>query len=191
MVPAPVPLRWVEALVNTRNVDLGTDEIGTPDGLAGWLRERGLLPDGAPVPVGGHQRTLCVREGLRALIAANNQEPDRPLLSGHRSTADGVEPSALIDLARLLPDLPLVLDVSAPSPRLVPAGDDPLDAALETLLAAVAQAVADGTWSRLKACREPSCRWAFYDQSRNRSRAWCSMEICGNRAKARAFRRRR
>jgi predicted RNA-binding Zn ribbon-like protein len=58
------------------------------------------------------------------------------------------------------------------------------------VLAIVAEAMAEGTWSRLKACREHSCEWAFYDRSRNRSGVWCSMEGCGNRAKARAFRER-
>ena len=43
----------------------------------------------------------------------------------------------------------------------------------------------DGTFARLKACREHTCEWAFYDHSRNRSATWCSMEVCGNRAKAR------
>ncbi|HYH51840.1 MAG TPA: CGNR zinc finger domain-containing protein, partial [Acidimicrobiia bacterium] len=41
-----------------------------------------------------------------------------------------------------------------------------------------------------KVCRQPDCRWAYYDESRNRSRTWCSMESCGNRAKARSFRQR-
>ncbi|MGH3007295.1 MAG: CGNR zinc finger domain-containing protein, partial [Gaiellaceae bacterium] len=43
---------------------------------------------------------------------------------------------------------------------------------------------------RLKACRAEDCRWAFYDRARNRSRHWCSMAVCGNRTKARTFRRR-
>ena len=56
------------------------------------------------------------------------------------------------------------------------------------LLAIVAEAEADGTWRRMKAC--PACGWAFYDRSRNRSRTWCAMAICGNRAKARSYRER-
>jgi predicted RNA-binding Zn ribbon-like protein len=39
--------------------------------------------------------------------------------------------------------------------------------------------------SRLKAC--PSCRWLYLDNSKNQSRQWCDMKVCGNRAKARAF----
>lgn len=59
-----------------------------------------------------------------------------------------------------------------------------------SLLAIIARAQADGTWERMKACRAEDCRWAFYDRSRNRSRAWCSMRECGNRAKARSYRAR-
>jgi predicted RNA-binding Zn ribbon-like protein len=64
------------------------------------------------------------------------------------------------------------------------------DGLVASLLAIIARAQADGTWSRMKACRAEDCRWAFYDRSRNRSRAWCSMRECGNRAKARSYRAR-
>ncbi len=55
----------------------------------------------------------------------------------------------------------------------------------------VAAARAAGTWERLKACRQDTCGWLFYDVSRNRSSSWCSMQICGGREKSRAYRRRR
>jgi predicted RNA-binding Zn ribbon-like protein len=51
--------------------------------------------------------------------------------------------------------------------------------------------MAGETWDRLKACRLDDCQWVFYDHSKNRSRTWCSMRVCGNRAKARAYRERR
>src|SRR5207247_1958223 len=60
---------------------------------------------------------------------------------------------------------------------------------LAGILVAVHDAMADGSWSRLKACR--NCRWAFYDYSKNRSASWCSMRLCGNRIKTRAYRSRR
>jgi len=59
------------------------------------------------------------------------------------------------------------------------------------VLAIVAAAMAEGTWSRLKACRSEACRWAFYDHARNHSRTWCDMAVCGNRVKARTYRKRR
>ena len=58
------------------------------------------------------------------------------------------------------------------------------------VVVAMAHADADGTWQRLKLCREDSCQWAFLDTSKNRSRTWCSMGICGNRSKTRAYRAR-
>jgi predicted RNA-binding Zn ribbon-like protein len=64
------------------------------------------------------------------------------------------------------------------------------DGLVASLLAIVARAQADGTWERMKACAAEDCRWAFYDRSRNRSRTWCSMAECGNRAKARSYRAR-
>ena len=83
---------------------------------------------------------------------------------------DGVDPQALAGLARLANDLPLVLDVTARPARLASRATGTVDAALATLLAAVAGAIADGSWSRMKACRDPGCRWAYFDHSRNRSR---------------------
>jgi predicted RNA-binding Zn ribbon-like protein len=60
---------------------------------------------------------------------------------------------------------------------------DGLDGVVARVVAATARALADGTWSRLKACRNDACRWGFYDHSRSRTGQWCSMAICGNRAK--------
>src|SRR5215203_3767866 len=82
-------------------------------------------------------------------------------------------------------------------PRFDPAGGwhlDPgaggVDGALARLAAVVVDAMDDGTWSRLKPCRNHGCRWLFYDHSTNRSGTWCTMSVCGNRRKARAYRRR-
>lgn len=180
---APMPLRWIEEFVNTRRAD--GDEIATPAELAGWLQTRGLLPADVVPTARQRDRAEVVREGLRALLADNNAEPvasPRP---------DGLDPDAKAKLAALAGALPLVLEPTSSPPRLVAQSAKPVDAALATLLGLVADAVTAGTWSRLKACREPSCRWAYYDHSRNRKRTWCSMELCGNRAKARTSHRRK
>jgi predicted RNA-binding Zn ribbon-like protein len=182
----PPPLGLVEDFVNTRSVEFGSDDLATADGLRAWLDARGLLVSGADVTSSERSRAVRLREGLRALIAASQGALPAPALA----SADGVDPAALDDLAGLARALPLVLDVSSRPPRLTSDSPGTVDAALATLLGAVAEAVADGTWARFKVCREPGCRWAYYDHSRNRSRAWCSMETCGNRAKARAFRKR-
>ena len=58
------------------------------------------------------------------------------------------------------------------------------------VFAACARLVVRGDWIRLKICPADTCLWAFYDESRNRSRTWCSMRVCGNREKARGWRAR-
>ena len=52
--------------------------------------------------------------------------------------------------------------------------------------AAVVLASAD--LSRLRACQDPQCRWVFRDGTRSRTRRWCAMAGCGNRAKLRTRR---
>ena len=66
---------------------------------------------------------------------------------------------------------------------------DGVPGALGRIVAVALAAMLDGSWSRLKACRQ--CGWGYYDYSRNRSARWCSMSICGNRSKTKAYRRRR
>ena len=44
--------------------------------------------------------------------------------------------------------------------------------------------------SRLRACANPNCRWIFLDTSRNSSRRWCRMAVCGNRSKVQRYRKR-
>jgi len=62
--------------------------------------------------------------------------------------------------------------------RLEPRADG-VDGALGRILRVVCAALTDGTWARLKACRNDGCQWAFYDASKNRSATWCAMAICG------------
>jgi hypothetical protein len=80
---------------------------------------------------------------------------------------------------------PLTLTLTDGRPRL--GGGD----ALGEVLGAVARLAVLGELVRVKICPADGCRWAFYDTSRNGSRQWCSMAVCGNRAKARTHRARR
>jgi predicted RNA-binding Zn ribbon-like protein len=177
-------LQLIEDLVNTRFVEAGTDDLGSPESLASWLTERGV---NAAVTRADLDRVLVVREGLRAVIARNNAGEH----AGVDDVADAVPVDALARLAEVAPELALVLDVTTDPPSLRPRpGASAVDALLARLLGTVAIAVADGRWKRMKACGQPGCRWAYYDSSRNTSRSWCDMTTCGNRAKARAFRER-
>lgn len=63
--------------------------------------------------------------------------------------------------------------------------------ALDPMLWPVARSAAELLTSdeldRVRECADDDCGWLFMDMSRNRSRRWCSMQACGNRAKARRF----
>jgi CGNR zinc finger protein/putative stress-induced transcription regulator len=83
-----------------------------------------------------------------------------------------------------LPAVPLAVVLEAGTPTLT--SSHPLG----SLLVTAAQLAIDGRWNRLKLCECHTCRYAFYDNSRNRSGKWCTMRICGNREKTRAFRSR-
>ena len=105
---------------------------------------------------------------------------------------DGFEPDRelLAPLAREARDAPIGFLVSPDGhSALGPLGEG-LDRALGTVLAVLATAAADGSWERMKVCRNDECAWLFYDRSKNRSRHWCAANPCGNLVNARAYRAR-
>jgi hypothetical protein len=61
---------------------------------------------------------------------------------------------------------------------------------VEAALAAAVELGAAGEWDRLKLCQADDCLEAFFDHSRNRSRVWCDMAVCGNTSKVRSYRQR-
>ncbi len=170
---APGDLELVRRFVNTRNVERGTDGLAGPAELVAWLEEHSLVAHASAGPadvVAARQ----LREAIRALLLENNGVSTRK------------EAALTLNRTARAAGLALAFDPDGGA-RLEPAARG-VAGALGRLLAIVAAAMADGTWTRLKACRADDCRWAFYDRARNRSRHWCSMAVCGNRTKARAYR---
>lgn len=173
---APGDLGLVEAFLNTVDLEGGGDDFDTPEALAAWLRRHGLLGGDATLDEQDHDRALTFREALRELLLANHDGIDAPA-------------EALAVLQREAGALPLTIDLDGEPVRLRPTGAG-IDRVIGVLLAVVFHAMHDGTWSRMKACRSDTCRWAFYDASRNRSGKWCSMAVCGNRTKVANYRQR-
>lgn len=56
---------------------------------------------------------------------------------------------------------------------------------------AASQLMLSDALGNVRACEAGSCQWLFFDSSKNHTRRWCNMKICGNRAKARRFQERR
>jgi len=147
-----------------REVQLFVNSIDQEHGvewLPQWLADHGLEQE--------EGRAEELRGALRRLVQANNELPlDDRAVATFNVAAGRI---------RLEVDGTGALQMRSPG--------DPLDRIVEITLGAML----DGTWSRLKACRH--CCWSFYDKSPNRSGTWCSMQLCGNRAKTRSYRRRR
>lgn len=157
-----VPKAAPEPLRQVQLLINSCDRHSGDDWLPAWAEERGLLAD-------AFARARELREALRALVLANN--------------GFAVDDEALAVLNRATERLSLRIEAAG---RLrVTAGADPLDQVVAIALGAML----DGSWGRLKACR--NCSWSFHDYSPNRSATWCSMQLCGNRTKTRAYRRRK
>jgi predicted RNA-binding Zn ribbon-like protein len=175
--PAPGRLAYVQAFANSffdLGDDWGEDRFATPAALERWLQSRGLAT--GRVTAGEHGRALAIRRGLRAQFAEHNGEaPDPAARQALREAIAGLPAIyALDDHGALTPD-PAV---------------DGVTGALGLLVAIVHESQLAGTWTRLKACPGHHCGWVFYDVSRNAASTWCSMQVCGSREKARAYRRR-
>ncbi len=170
-------LELIRDFVNTADLEAGEDKLADARGLQYWLVFHGLaeLRDRATQTDAADARAL--REALRELLRGHNGfDVDHDAAS---KTLDGVARSTGLDVR-----------FADGAIRFVPRKKGAAGG-LGLLLAAVGEAMADGSWQRLKACKSDSCRWAFIDHARNRSRQWCDMAVCGNRAKARTFRSKR
>lgn len=179
---APGELELVQDFVNTHNVEDLDDEFAQDEAfqsraaLHDWLAERDLLESKAVPDDDDVRHAIELREALCLLLLANNGGEENP-----RAAATVDEAARRAGLAlRFRPDGSAGLEPSAGG----------VDGAMGRLLAIVGTAMGDGTWSRLKACPNDTCLWAFYDRSKNRSGRWCTMDVCGNRMKARTYRAR-
>ena len=175
--PAPGDLEKVRQFVNTTNIEEGTDLLSDVAGMVEWFVASGLLEAGGRATRGDLEKAIRVREALRQTMLANN---------GDLENAEAAL-GELNDAAEAAKFSIIFCDTSEVQYRPNAAG---IPGALGRLLSIVAGSMADGTWSRLKACANDGCQWAFYDHARNRSGKWCEMALCGNRLKARTYRAR-
>jgi len=142
----------------------------------GWRlrREAARRPDAA---TRGLRKAVVLREALYRTFArlAGSRSP----LSADLQTLNASLPSALARL-RVAPEDEGFAWVWHGDPQ-----------ALDRLIWPVARDAAvfltSTNLSRLRTCENPKCRWVFHDGTRNGTRRWCSMAVCGNRAKVRRY----
>lgn len=166
----------MQELVNTRDLEHGTDLLADEAGLRAWLLHRNLIGRDDEVTRRHVAQAIELREAIRALLLAR--------ASG---SADAEAAAAFRRVAR---GAPIVASVDGGGTPVLLAEKDGVAGAFGTLCAIVATAETDGTWRRLKACVSETCHGAFYDRSKNNSSRWCSMDLCGTPAKMRRYRAR-
>jgi len=182
-------------LVNTAMVREGApiDLLADEGSVVRWLREAGQISE--PRARGLSRRIPGTAEGRRLLRRA------RELREAVRRLADAIlrggEPAGSdVDVFnRILAASPSILQITRRRDAKYILERRFTDPGVEALLAPVAESAAqlltELDWRRLGKCRDPQCVLYFYDTSKNRSRRWCSMERCGNRAKVAAHYHRR
>jgi predicted RNA-binding Zn ribbon-like protein len=164
---APGRLDLLRVFVNTLDFPNGPDRLGTVEGASDWCRAHHLPPVSNVRELG---RLHEFRESLRELLFCANGGPEAvPAWDALRPFAKTAQFAVGMD--------------PKSGPVLEPGGAG-ADRTIATMLGIVHEAVANGTWTRLRACRRDDCKFAYYDRSKNGSKAWCSMATCGNREKA-------
>ncbi|GII92023.1 CGNR zinc finger domain-containing protein [Sinosporangium siamense] len=161
----PAHVALILDFANTVDIEEGTDEFATAEGFTTWMADHGL-----PVPASRHGEGVDLRTGIRARVLITN--------GGEPPAGDLTTGQAVLDRLPLHVRLGERPEPGSPLPSADPLG---------RIAAAWALTVATGDWRRLKQCPDHDCGWVFWDATRSRTRRWCSMRVCGNRAKARNF----
>jgi predicted RNA-binding Zn ribbon-like protein len=151
------------------------DELGDGDGLRAWLRAAGF---------GSLEAT-----GADAASARELRDAIQVVLLAHAGSEDGALAGAEAYLERIAARYPVVCVVAARGASLRPAQDG-VPGAFTAVLAAIAEVAQTGAWARVKACRNPPCRFAFFDTTRNASATYHSAQ-CRSMVSMRAYRERR
>lgn len=163
-------------LVNSHDPVDGTEDLATPEDLARFLDDH-RVSDFAPPTYGDLERVRDLRGALREVFEAGDESGAAKIIN--RMLADsGARPELTNHGGQ-----PWHLHFTHPGA--------PLDKRLSAEAAmALAMIVAREGLGRLGVCEGERCMDVFVDLSRNRSRRYCSPEVCGNRASVAAFRAR-
>jgi predicted RNA-binding Zn ribbon-like protein len=170
----PDRLRLVESFLNSIDLASGQDDLDSVPRFRGWLAVHHREDIAATANAADLELARELRYALRAEAAT------------HHGDGLGADIGWLDELTLTVP---LRARASGAGIGLGPA-EPGVRGVLGEILAAIVLAAHDGSWRRMKICRAGGCQIAYYDRSKNASRCWCSMQVCGNRNKTRAYRRR-
>jgi predicted RNA-binding Zn ribbon-like protein len=160
--------------------------------LLAWARAAAIVGEQEAEVLQRH----ATRSAMQARAALRRAKQLREALYRIFSAIAGQKQPAAVDVALLDS-----LDKQAMTHRRIGKGDggyqwqwrtdgDELDLILWNVAKAGAELLTSDLVYNVRACAADTCRWLFVDTSRNRTRRWCDMRICGNREKARKFQQR-
>jgi predicted RNA-binding Zn ribbon-like protein len=151
--------------------------FGEAAGLVSAAEARRLLRRSPGPELRALRRQRALLERLMASVVRKRKPAAADLANLSRSNAEAAELAELVSGGR--GRVRRVLDPVAAGPRLVRL----------RLAESAAALLTSPLMERVRRC--PACGWFFLDQSKNRSRRWCSMQACGSASKSRAYYRRR
>ncbi|WP_129790204.1 CGNR zinc finger domain-containing protein [Promicromonospora panici] len=196
---APPAAAIVRDFVNSYEPQEDAESLDGATALRDWFAARGLAPAGARMTAADVTAARRVREGLRAVLlihAGHDAEPGTARDPGEDRDKDasrsdgndagnGVGRTARRALDAELARIPVRATFDADGGLRLEGTGSQFERGIAGVLDAVRRCEAAGDWERLKVCARDTCRWAFYDASRNHARRWCSMSGCGNYVKMR------
>ena len=168
----PLCIQFVNT-VGSRRSSTPSEYLPSPSALVEWLKRRGFGGDFSPTDEAFRLRALHLRDSMYRIFSrvAEGGQPDEQ------------DVNALNDeLCETLAKIELGVDMEW---RLTE--EKPGDRALMLLSLCAAELLSSFRRVRIRECADAHCGWIFIDQSKNRSRRWCSMSDCGNLEKARRF----
>jgi len=197
--PAPLPAEAVDAdrvlaFVNTlsgRPTAATAERLVSYEALVDWAREQRLVSAAAADRLTAEARR---HPQQAAGVLARAKEFREALHALAESIDSGRQPGAAV-----LSTISDALAAAYANGRLVPHGgalqwiagaEDDLDRIVWEIGRAAGRLVLSPRLGRIRACAAASCGWWFVDDTKNRSRRWCDMKICGNREKVRRHRHR-
>jgi predicted RNA-binding Zn ribbon-like protein len=159
--------------ISWRGTDRETDHLANADAILAWARAAGLVDDGFTLAVGSRQHLVDDVHRLRLAIGS----------AGAAIAQGQTPPSAALAIVRDLAARSLAGATLAGGPTAF--SFPPEDRIVGPLAWAALDLLRGDDLDRLKRCPADECRWLFLDRTKNRSRRWCAMATCGNRAKTR------
>ena len=196
--PAPGMLEVVRQFVNTLDIESGTDELDSPGALLGWLDKSGLgglggdAHAGGPVTEADLALAISLREALRGVLSWHVTAGNEPGASASPDRAGGRDgpAAAAAELRKAAAPLRIRFEISGEGQVAAAPDGSGVTPDLARLLLIAGEAATTGTWGRLRSAVQRTASRPSPTAPPTRTGCWCSMRVCGSRAKSRAYRRR-